>query len=100
MSEKQITLFGQAFSVTRVRDRRLGDGIEIDMTSSGDSPVDASYETLRTISEMFGTTKVNLGEFIHTDGYCDTCDYGSRRGYEVRVFGITRNHPFEEADDD
>jgi hypothetical protein len=43
-----------------------------------------SFAQLQALAEFFDTLKVETEEEIHEDG-CESCDYGSRRGFVLRI---------------
>lgn len=45
---------------------------------------DITYEDLRKISDLFGTTKINIDNEVREEGYCETC----RHSYNVTTLTI------------
>ncbi len=42
---------------------------------------------LMAVGEFFGTDKVNIDEESHhSEGGCDSCDYGSKHYFELKVY--------------
>ncbi len=48
---------------------------------------DITFADLQLLSELFGTTDINIGSEAREGGYCDTC----RHSYSVN--SITENNP-------
>ena len=48
-----------------------------------------SFDILLKISELFGTTKINVDDY----GYigCESCDYGSQYGHTIYIDSPTNN---------
>jgi len=61
------------------------------------SPPPLSYALLRGWVEFFGTEKIDTSDNISSGG-CETCDYGSRYGFNIVIEGATTNLPFTPAD--
>lgn len=57
-----------------------------------DAP-EISFSILKQLSEFFGTDEINVDNFSH--GGCETCDWGSEYGHEIRIDNATLNfnHP-------
>lgn len=62
---------------------RAGDFIDITITQMYDAP-GLSFAQLNSLAEFFDTMKVETEEEIR-DGGCETCDYGSKYGFTLRV---------------
>lgn len=91
-SEVNVSLFDGEYSVTKCNHSKLGEGFEIDFTQMYESPVELSYANMQVISDYFGTKDIDFDNV--SEGGCETCDYGSRYGYTIQVYGATKNHPF------
>lgn len=88
----QITLFGEEYNVKKIeRDGR--EGFEIDMTEmyDRDELPKMNLEFLEKLGEHFGTTAIDVDDI--SNGGCESCDYGSRYGWEIQVFEATKNLP-------
>lgn len=90
MREGSIKLFGWLWPVKEIKHKKLGPGIEIDFTSSLGVPGEFTFKNLFALSEMFGTLDIDWNS-ISEQGMCDTCDYGSRYGFEIQIYHITQN---------
>ena len=66
--------------------------IEFDWAQMYESPR-ITMQFLSALSLYFGTTDVDIVGGISQPG-CETCDYGSLYGHEIRVRNITQNNPF------
>ncbi len=53
-----------------------------------------SYAILRDWVEFFGTEEIDTSDTIDNNG-CETCDYGSKYGFNVIIANATRNNPFK-----
>ncbi len=62
--------------------------IEIKWSRMYEAPT-LGYETLRKIAEHFGTEKVDVDD--HSQGGCETCDYGSSYGHIISIDEATKN---------
>ncbi len=67
------------------------DGLLIDFTDEYEAP-EISFERLKKLSEFFGTDKVDVVDKIARGG-CETCDYGSAYGHQIKVLNPTKNVP-------
>jgi hypothetical protein len=56
-------------------------------------PPDLSYAILRAWVDHFGTEEIDTSNTINESG-CETCDYGSKYGFNVYIHNATRNNPF------
>lgn len=48
------------------------------------SPPAFCYFHLQKLSDLFGTQNISLGDNVDISG-CETCDYGSKYGYEIVI---------------
>jgi hypothetical protein len=54
---------------------------------------DLQFSDLKALSEYFGTDKIYTDmDWINEKG-CETCDYGSRYGYQIIISDLTKNIP-------
>ena len=54
-----------------------------------DAPELSLYDLLTGLSELFGTTKINIDNYGYAG--CDTCDYGSEYGHVIHIKEATKN---------
>lgn len=47
-----------------------------------------NFDTLLKLSEMFGTTSINVDDFSNEG--CETCDYGSEYGHNLQIMKATK----------
>lgn len=75
-----------------VRTGWRGDGsFVIEWVAMYDAPaVSDTFEAMQRLSELFGTTKINIGSGRRNGG-CETCDYGSQYGTELTLMKPTKN---------
>jgi hypothetical protein len=93
--KKTISVLGfDNIEVERCRRSDLGDGITFELTQMYNAP-DISYKEMKKVADYFGTVEMDFQQDISDPG-CDTCDWGSRYGYTVYIYKITKNNPFKE----
>ena len=68
-----------------------GDRLEVDFTDMYSAPVEMSYQFLRSMVDHFGSEQIDTDDF--NEGGCETCDYGSRYGFVLRITAPTKNLP-------
>lgn len=90
MKTGYIELFENVWVVKEIKSKKLGSGIMIDFTGSNDPEI-LDYQKLTMIAEMFDTVDIDWNN-IAERGFCDTCDYGSRYGTELRIYNIKRKY--------
>lgn len=56
-------------------------------------PPNLSYKILRDLVEFFGTEEIDTSDTI-SQGGCETCDYGSKYGFNIVIERATKNNPF------
>lgn len=78
------------WAVSPISSPTNGAGFEIDMTQEYDRPT-ASMALLLLLAEHFGTHRIDIDEV--SERGCESCDWGSRYGYTVQVYGATKNVP-------
>lgn len=49
--------------------------------------VDLTFEVLNELSEMFGTSKINIGQKSNSPG-CESCDYGSEYSITLYFYNV------------
>ena len=81
-----------ALELNKIKHRQLGHGVEIVYTNSSEAP-ELTFEMLKSLSDYFGTVEIDVDNSINEPGYCDTCDWGSRYGYSIQIYKITKNFP-------
>lgn len=70
------------------RIEKIDDGFEISISAMYEAPT-ISFETLKKISGLFGTDKIDMDNFGH--GGCETCDYGSDYGHTIQIYNPILN---------
>lgn len=68
LSEKAKEIFGAHVSSV------YGWGNEVHIELS--NPNNVSFDALKKLSDLLGTTNINLGDYSKSSG-CPTCDYGA-----------------------
>lgn len=63
--------------------KRQSDYVDITIAQMYDAP-GLSFAQLQSLAEFFDTLKVETEEEI-SEGGCETCDYGSRLGFVLRI---------------
>ena len=87
MTQKTIKVLGEEFEVKKIQD-----GFSFEWTSMYSAP-ELTFKQMKEISDYFGTEEINFDNTISLSG-CETCDYGSKYGFEIEVFHPTKNNPF------
>lgn len=64
-----------------------GDHVYLKVWNMYSSP-EIGFATLLSLSEAFGTTKINVDGFSASG--CETCDYGSEYGHEIMISEPTK----------
>lgn len=86
MSKKiEVEIFGE-----RIEAESISGGFQLDYTQEFDAPT-LNFAKLQALSEHFGTVSIDVDNISQRG--CQSCDYGSRYGYEIQVYGATRNIP-------
>lgn len=67
---------------------RHNNGFRIEYGLEYESP-ELGFEKLLKLSELFGTTKINVDDFGIPG--CESCDYGSCYGHQIDIFEATKN---------
>lgn len=78
--------------VNKISHWKHGEGFEIIISQMYDY-VDFSFSTLKKLSELFGTDKIDVNNW--SLGGCETCDFGSSYKVEFEIYGATKNIPME-----
>lgn len=68
--------------VARTCDPSAGDDFEVTVSQMYQY-VEVTFDVLKRLSKLFGTTKINVGNYDFTSG-CESCDYGS--DYTVTIY--------------
>lgn len=92
MKTGQIILFDSIWGIEEYTHFKLGKGIMINFAPENRLPRTWNFKDMLYLSEYFGTQDIDWDN-ISERGMCDTCDYGSRYGLEVKIFNITKNYP-------
>lgn len=104
--KEEVKIYDEIYLASKITHPKLGDGIEIDMTKSYwpyivDSEGNCkssngviNFEFLSYLSQMFGTIDVDVNS-IQEEGGCPTCAFGDRKGFEIQIYTITKNNPFD-----
>lgn len=103
---EEVQIYGKFYLARKITHPKLGDGIEIDLTGMSDPCIEDSegncklsdgvinFEFLSYLSQMFGTINIDVDR-IQEEGGCPTCAFGDRKGFEIQIYTITKNNPFD-----
>ena len=73
---------------------QLGDryrrGFEIDCGTD----FTVTFDKLKRLSEVFGTEKIDINNYVYSGGYCETCAYEEAR-VSLQIYEPTKNIPME-----
>lgn len=86
--ENLIKIFGKTETLEFSYDKPT-DSINIRIGNMYTSP-NLSFDKLLQLSKLFGTTKIDVDDYAHSG--CDSCDYGSDYGHEIRISNPTKNY--------
>lgn len=83
---KKNTIEAKIAEIWPTADREIriyADYVEIELTAMYEPP-GCSFSQLKALSEFFGTEDIRDTGSIR-DGGCETCDYGSKYGFTLRI---------------
>jgi hypothetical protein len=82
----------QSYDVTKIKRHGFGKAIEIEFADS--SAPTFSLKNLMELGEFFGTVEIDFNNSINREG-CPTCGEGAEFGYNVEIYRIKKNYPFD-----
>ena len=82
MNKKEIESFIKSVFVVQKISTNIYDKYTV-IRIETDNP-QLSYYNLKLMSEFFGTDKIDICDFSHTEG-CPTCDYGATTNFNIRI---------------
>jgi hypothetical protein len=80
-----------AWPIYPIETRLNGKGFEIKITAMYERPFEINFSSLMKFANYFGTESIDVDNISHRG--CETCDYGSKYGYTLQIFGATLNVP-------
>lgn len=64
-------------------------GFSLMLGAMYEAPGVITFAKLQMLSELFGTVKIDVDDY--SEGGCETCDYGSDYGHEIKIYEPTKN---------
>jgi hypothetical protein len=81
----------EVYDEPEVRVERVGGDLRVVYTQPYRAPV-LSLDHMQRLKDYYGATTVVVDREVNLEG-CETCDYGSAYGHDIRIVRPTRNLP-------